>query len=99
MIHQAETLKYFYLLFSPSNLLPLNSIVINTEAHIFPRFELSNILKTGWERKPRDSDGKIIKPKGKIPKSKTEVEKGRDESSEPSAVRTVKVVETKRGDA
>jgi len=56
----AETLKYFYLLFSPRDLLPLDSIVINTEAHIFPRFELQRGLKTGWERKPRGADGRII---------------------------------------
>ena len=48
---QAETLKYFYLLFSPNDVLPLESIVINTEAHIFPRFKLARGLKTGWERK------------------------------------------------
>ena len=51
---QAETLKYFYLLFSPNDLLPLDSIVINTEAHIFPRFKLARGLKTGWTRKPRE---------------------------------------------
>ncbi|KAL8821802.1 MAG: hypothetical protein Q9223_000214 [Gallowayella weberi] len=56
----AETLKYFYLLFSPTNLLPLDSIVINTEAHIFPRFKLVRGLKTGWERKPRDLHGRIV---------------------------------------
>ncbi|KAL8856996.1 MAG: hypothetical protein Q9178_006401 [Gyalolechia marmorata] len=56
----AETLKYFYLLFSPVDLLPLDSIVINTEAHIFPRFKLIRGLKTGWERKPRDKDGRLV---------------------------------------
>lgn len=29
----AETLKYLYLLFSPSDLIPLNEWVFNTEAH------------------------------------------------------------------
>ena len=57
----AETLKYFYLLFSPPDLLPLDQIVLNTEAHVFPRFELARGLKTGWARKARDSQGKIIK--------------------------------------
>lgn len=57
---QAETLKYFYLLFSPNELLPLHSIVINTEAHIFPRFELGKLFSTGWKRKPRGSDGRIV---------------------------------------
>lgn len=57
---KAETLKYFYLLFSPNDLLPLDQIVINTEAHPFPRFHLSPLFKTGWKRKPRGSDGKIL---------------------------------------
>ncbi|KAK8056699.1 Mannosyl-oligosaccharide 1-2-alpha-mannosidase [Apiospora rasikravindrae] len=56
----AETLKYFYLLFSPSDLLPLDSVVINTEAHAFPRFQMAPLFSTGWERKPRGKDGKII---------------------------------------
>ena len=62
MINQAETLKYFYLLFSPNDLLPLDSVVINTEAHIFPRFKLARGLKTGWERKPRDVQGRLVTP-------------------------------------
>ena len=41
-------------------MLPLDSIVINTEAHIFPRFELQKNLRTGWIRKPRDKYGHII---------------------------------------
>jgi len=60
---QAETLKYFYLLFSPNDLLPLHQIVINTEAHPFPRFQLGKLFSTGWKRKPRGPDGKIIEPK------------------------------------
>ncbi|KAJ1923269.1 mannosyl-oligosaccharide alpha-1,2-mannosidase [Tieghemiomyces parasiticus] len=32
----AETLKYFYLLFSPDDVLPLDQYVLNTEAHPFP---------------------------------------------------------------
>jgi hypothetical protein len=48
------------LLFSPNDLLPLDEVVINTEAHPFPRFKLGPLFKTGWKRKPRGSDGKII---------------------------------------
>jgi hypothetical protein len=58
---QAETIKYFYLLFSPNDLLPLDKVVINTEAHPFPRFKLGPLFKTSWTRKPRDSNGKIIR--------------------------------------
>ncbi|EFX01449.1 mannosyl-oligosaccharide alpha-1,2-mannosidase [Grosmannia clavigera kw1407] len=48
----AETLKYFYLLFSPDDLLPLDKIVINTEAHPFPRFDMGPLFSTGWTRQP-----------------------------------------------
>ncbi|KAI4596254.1 mannosyl-oligosaccharide alpha-1,2-mannosidase [Pestalotiopsis sp. 9143b] len=57
----AETLKYFYLLFSPDDLLPLDKVVINTEAHPFPRFKMGQLFSTGWTRKPRDEKGHIIK--------------------------------------
>lgn len=53
-------MKYFYLLFSPNDLLPLDKIVINTEAHPFPRFNLGPLFSTGWKRKPRGPDGKIL---------------------------------------
>lgn len=49
----AETLKYFYLLFSDRDFLPLETTVFNTEAHPLPRFQLGGDLKTGWKRKPR----------------------------------------------
>ncbi|KAL0259680.1 mannosyl-oligosaccharide alpha-1,2-mannosidase [Diplodia seriata] len=43
----AETLKYLYLLFSPDDLLPLDKVVFNTEAHVFPRMELASFLALG----------------------------------------------------
>lgn len=49
-IMQAETLKYFFLLFSEDNILPLTDVVFNTEAHAFPKFEMGKLFKTGWER-------------------------------------------------
>ncbi|WYZ39397.1 hypothetical protein EsH8_III_001311 [Colletotrichum jinshuiense] len=49
----AETLKYLYLLFSPTDYMPLTQVVFNTEAHPFPRFTPKGSLKTGWERLPR----------------------------------------------
>jgi endoplasmic reticulum Man9GlcNAc2 1,2-alpha-mannosidase len=50
----AETLKYFWLLFGPEDEFPLDKVVINTEAHFFPRFEMGKVFKTGWERqRPR----------------------------------------------
>ncbi|CAD0106023.1 unnamed protein product [Aureobasidium uvarum] len=56
----AETLKYFYLLFGPNDVLPLDKVVFNTEAHAFPNFELGKLFKTGWKRKARDSNGQIV---------------------------------------
>ncbi|KAF3481663.1 endoplasmic reticulum mannosyl-oligosaccharide 1,2-alpha-mannosidase [Arthroderma uncinatum] len=47
----AETLKYFYLLFSDKDFIPLTETVFNTEAHIFPRFKMGKLFKTGWKRK------------------------------------------------
>jgi mannosyl-oligosaccharide alpha-1,2-mannosidase len=48
--------------------MPLDKIIINTEAHIFPRFSMGKTFKTGWKRKPRDKDGKIIpeEPKANV---------------------------------
>lgn len=63
---QAETLKYLYLLFSPNDLLPLDKIVLNTEAHPLPRFDMGPLFSTGWSRKPRDADGKIIDVNGAV---------------------------------
>lgn len=42
-------------------MLPLDQVVINTEAHPFPRFKKEPLFKTGWERAPRDAEGIIIK--------------------------------------
>ncbi|KAK8088165.1 glycoside hydrolase [Apiospora hydei] len=49
----AETLKYLYLLFSPEDYMPLTEVVLNTEAHLFPRFTPRGNLRTGWTRVPR----------------------------------------------
>jgi hypothetical protein len=35
--------------------------VINTEAHPFPRFTLGPLFSTGWKRKSRDANGKILR--------------------------------------
>jgi len=45
----AETLKYLYLLFSPVDVMPIDKIIFNTEAHPFPLFdeqELSTLFST-----------------------------------------------------
>lgn len=58
----AETLKYFFLLFADERdeVLPLDDVVFNTEAHPFPKFEMGKLFTTGWSRLPRDKDGKIV---------------------------------------
>lgn len=103
----AETLKYLYLLFSPVDLLPLDSIVINTEAHILPRFELTRGLKTGWKRRQRDSQGNLVKDekrKKAAGKKNKKVDSGEDEkdaakkdvvTKTQQEVRTVQVIATK----
>ncbi|TPX11217.1 uncharacterized protein E0L32_001035 [Thyridium curvatum] len=64
----AETLKYMYLLFSPDDLLPLDKIVLNTEAHPLPRFDMGQLFSTGWKRKPRDAHGNAIKSEAAAPR-------------------------------
>lgn len=58
----AETLKYFYLLFSDRDFISLEENVFNTEAHPFPRFEPSGDLKTGWSRKTASSSPYVEDP-------------------------------------
>lgn len=65
---QAETLKYFFLLFSDDNILPLTDVVFNTEAHPLPRFEMSRHFTTGWERKLRNANGDLL-PEDQQPES------------------------------
>jgi mannosyl-oligosaccharide alpha-1,2-mannosidase len=48
----AETLKYFYLLFSPTGYIPLTEVVFNTKARILPRFKTTKFA-IGWTRKER----------------------------------------------
>ncbi|KAJ5084371.1 CAZyme family GH47 [Penicillium alfredii] len=50
----AETLKYFYLLFSDRDFISLEEHVFNTEAHPLPRFKPGGDLRTGWKRQPRN---------------------------------------------
>lgn len=58
----AETLKYLYLLFDDSEeeILPLDKVVFNTEAHPFPVFEMNPLFKTGWSRKKQD-EARVVK--------------------------------------
>ena len=78
-------MKYFYLLFSSNEILPLTDVVFNTEAHPFPRFTLGKLFQTGWQRKPRDAQGNII-PEA-APAVPKQVEETKDESAaEPTTV-------------
>ncbi|MCO5596999.1 hypothetical protein L7F22_051071 [Adiantum nelumboides] len=61
----AETLKYLYLLFSPSDLIPLNEWVFNTEAHPIRVITRSGPGLEGI-KKPRGTDQPVFaSPKGR----------------------------------
>lgn len=75
------------MLFGPDDILPLDEVVFNTEAHPFPHFELGKLFKTGWERKPRDKDGNVVR----TPRTP-------DKPDEALKIQTIKVA-TKTADA
>lgn len=60
-------------------------MVINTEAHAFPRFDMGKLFKTGWERKPRGKDGKLL------PREENEGEAGKRTSHARVETKTVVV--------
>lgn len=69
--------------------MPLDKIILNTEAHPFPRFELGKLFKTGWERIPRDLAGNLVRPeKPQEVEQSTEAEKAKEipEPEDPTAV-------------
>lgn len=41
-------------------MLPLDSMVLNTEAHPLPRFDAGPAFSTGWQWKPRDASGRMV---------------------------------------
>ncbi|KAI4086831.1 MAG: hypothetical protein LQ344_007232 [Seirophora lacunosa] len=91
----AETLKYFYLLFSPTDVLPLDTIILNTEAHIFPRSKLIRGMKTGWERKPRKKEGKAARERGLHKEREEESKRSREEGATEKKAEETKGVEGK----
>ncbi|KAK6456147.1 mannosyl oligosaccharide 1,2-alpha-mannosidase [Scheffersomyces xylosifermentans] len=87
----AETLKYLYLLFDDTNLLPLDKYVFNTEAHPFPRFNLNDILKTGWRRKIEEKkEPTLQEPQIKIDKQNPPEAQPVDKSVEKAAAEVIK---------
>jgi hypothetical protein len=54
-----ETLKYLYLLFGDSSVIPLDKFVFNTEAHPFP---IEGTFKREWYSSPQkdSSEGKHV---------------------------------------
>ena len=71
----AETLKYFWLLFGPEDEFPLDRVVINTEAHFFPRFEMGKAFKTGWERqRPRGEKVEMARSEEEVHRHSKEAE-------------------------
>jgi mannosyl-oligosaccharide alpha-1,2-mannosidase len=61
----AETLKYFYLLFSDDDFFPLDKVVFNTEAHPLPMFDISGskVFMTGWQRSQEPPAQVKVQPK------------------------------------
>jgi hypothetical protein len=53
----AETLKYLWLLFSPSDVLPLDEFVLNTEAHPLPIFRERQTKPTEDDQQETEDDG------------------------------------------
>jgi hypothetical protein len=63
--------------------LPLDQIVLNTEAHPFPRFDPSKKrFKTGWTRLPRDKDGNIAPQKQEEKKDDKKEDKKEEDKPE-----------------
>ncbi|KAK5110799.1 hypothetical protein LTR62_005510 [Meristemomyces frigidus] len=91
----AETLKYFFLLFSSNDILPLTDVVFNTEAHAFPRFQLGKLFKTGWERKPRDENGHLIEQAKAEPAIVSKEEQPDIPGAGPVKIATVHLTETR----
>ncbi|RMY10606.1 hypothetical protein D0868_03606 [Hortaea werneckii] len=81
----AETLKYLYLLFSPPDILPLNEVVFNTEAHAFPRFQLGKLFTTGWERQKAAAQG--VEGTADTAATKTEPSAGDSTQADPPVAR------------
>ena len=84
-------MKYMYLLFGPNDVLPLDKVVFNTEAHAFPHFELGKLFKTGWKRKPRDAQGNIVAARSETPVTEKVQEKAKEAVKK---IETVKVKDT-----
>jgi endoplasmic reticulum Man9GlcNAc2 1,2-alpha-mannosidase len=95
------------LLFSPNDLLPLDKVVFNTEAHPFPKFEMGGMLKTGWKRKKAgDGGGLKVQEVAKrtdaveeaVAKSTAAVEKTEDKTEVKTDDRTDDKTEDKADD-
>ena len=65
-------------------------MIFNTEAHPFPRFQLSKLLTTGWQRKPRNKDGNLLL------EAKQEVETEAQQTI-ATKVETLEVTEASKG--
>ncbi|KAA8897205.1 glycoside hydrolase [Sphaerosporella brunnea] len=60
----AETLKYLYLLFSKDDILPLDEVVFNTEAHPLPMFDTpAHFTKRNWRKEAKAKEAKEAAPK------------------------------------
>lgn len=78
----AETLKYLYLLFSPSDLIPLDKWVFNTEAHPIrvinrPGPGLEGVKLGGTEREVPNDEKSMLERSSKLDRVKSILERTR----------------------
>lgn len=62
--------------------MPLDKVVINTEGHPLPRFDMGPLFSTGWQRKVRGTK----KAKENETKEKGEAEKAKEAEKTEKAV-------------
>ena len=59
----SRTLKFFYLLFAPVDLLPLEKVVFTTSGHVFPRFKVPRNFRTAsWKQSDKGRTGTVTGP-------------------------------------
>ena len=59
----SRTLKFFYLLFAPVDLLPLDKVVFTASGHVFPRVKVPRNFRTGsWKQQDKSRIGPMAEP-------------------------------------
>jgi len=77
----AETLKYLYLLFSDDDILPLDSWVLNTEAHPLPLLTLEPFQTPRWSDKSQLTKDGIVNASSSLSSSSASSSKKKSENA------------------